>query len=119
MGFRSIFSIGLLGAALAAIPVAVPTAFAQGEDATNCLQVVETGGVIPNTWRNFCDYTVTVKWFVGGSCSSGCVVTVGTDDIRFDDPAQNSLFDYIACRGTAGPIGYDSNADRTYTCPAF
>ena len=119
MGFRSTFGIGILALSLAATPAAVPTASAQGEDATNCLSLTETGGPIPNTWHNFCDFTVTVKWFAGGSCFNGCTLTVGNEDIRFEDPAPNIAFDYVACRGNLGPVGFDSNGDRTYSCPAF
>ncbi len=119
MGFRSTFGLGVLALSLAATPVVVPTALAQGEDATSCLTLLETGGPIPNTWHNYCDFAVTVKWFAGGSCSTGCTVTVGVEDMRFEDPATNSAFDYFACRGTAGPIGFDGVGDQTWSCPAF
>ncbi len=119
MGFRSTFGIGILALALAATPAVVPTASAQGEEATNCLDVVEAPGtLIPNTWRNSCDFAVTVKWFDQGSCAGGCVATVGTEDVRFVDPPSGG-FDYYACRGNAGPDGYDAFGDGTYTCPAY
>ncbi len=118
MGFRSTFGIGILGLALAATPAVVPLASAQGEEATNCLDLIEaTGGLVPNTWHNACDYAVTVKWFDQGSCSGGCAATVGTMDVRIADPS--GAFDYFACRGNAGPTGYDAFGDRTWTCPTF
>lgn len=113
---QSYFGIGFLGFALAAVPVAAPTALSQARvaEVTYCVSAVtEPNGNI--AWSNTCNFPVTVKWFDQGSCSAGC------SDYIFDvlsDFNPTGSYSYGVCPGQVTPTNFDALNDNDWYCPA-
>ncbi len=116
---RSIACSGVVSLALAVAPFAAK-AMAQGagsEDIAACITITPgAGGMLPNNWHKTCDFVITVKWFDEGYCAQGCVRTLENEFTSFNNIRGEHAF--AACRGAAGPIGFDAIDDSDYTCPA-